>query len=109
MDNKLTIREVRVEDAERLVEIYSHYVLNTAVSFEYELPTLDEFKERIKNIKQKYPYLVCEKDGVIVGYVYASAYSKREAYDWTAATSIFLKANRLGVNVTLLTFMLSKW
>ena len=68
----LLIRNVRLEDAERLVEIYSYYVLNTAVSFEYEVPTVNEFKSRIEKITAKYPYLVCEKDGRIVGYVYAS-------------------------------------
>ena len=86
----LKIRDAQIDDAQRLLEIYSHYVLDTAVSFEYEVPSLDEFKERIKNIKKKYPYLVCEKDGKIIGYVYASAYSERAAYDWTVETSIYV-------------------
>ena len=88
--DELKIRDAKIEDAERLLEIYSHYVLNTAVSFEYAVPTLDEFKERIKNIKAKYPYLVCEKAGKIIGYVYASAYSSRESYSWTVSTSIYI-------------------
>ena len=88
--DKYVIREVQMEDAERLSEIYSHYVRNTAVSFEYDAPSAEEFRERIRNITKKYPYLVCEKDGYVVGYVYASAYSVREAYSWTAATSIYV-------------------
>ena len=64
--------------------------MNTAVSFEYKVPTVEEFKERIRKVKAKFPYLVCEKDGVIVGYVYASAYSEREAYSWTVSTSIYV-------------------
>jgi phosphinothricin acetyltransferase len=87
------IREAQIEDAARLVEIYSHYITDTAVSFEYEVPSVDEFKARITKIKQKYPYLVCEKDGMIVGYVYASAYSPRAAYDWTVTTSIYVDKN----------------
>ena len=75
MNEELKIRDAQLKDAERLVEIYSHYVLNTAVSFEYKVPTVDEFKERIRKVKSKFPYLVCEKGGVIVGYVYASSYS----------------------------------
>ena len=90
MDNKLTIREVRVEDAERLVEIYSHYVLNTAVSFEYEVPTVEEFTNRIQKICAKYPYLVCLDQDKVIGYAYAGAYSVREAYSWTATTSIYI-------------------
>ena len=88
--SELKIRDAQLEDAARLVEIYSHYVLNTAVSFEYAVPSLDEFKERIRKIKTKYPYLVCEKDGKIIGYVYAGAYSPRAAYNWTAETSIYI-------------------
>ena len=89
------IRTVSENDAERLVEIYSYYVKETAVSFEYEAPTVEEFKNRIKTITLKYPYLVYEEDGEILGYAYASAYSVREAYNWTATTSIYLdKSNR---------------
>ena len=95
MDEKLKIRDAQIEDAERLVEIYSYYVLNTAVSFEYKVPSVEEFKDRIIKVKKKFPYLVCEKNGTIVGYVYASAYSEREAYSWTVSTSIYVdKDNR---------------
>ena len=97
------IRDVREDDAAELVRIYSYYVLNTAVSFEYEAPTTQEFCERIKKITAKYPYLVCEKDGGIVGYVYAGEYSSREAYSWTVATSIYVKKElrRQGIGTML--------
>ncbi len=88
--SELKIRDAQLEDAQRLVEIYSHYVLDTAVSFECTAPSVEEFAERIKNIKTKFPYLVCEKDGKIIGYVYASSYSSRAAYDWTVSTSIYV-------------------
>ena len=90
MTNRLSIRAVQLSDAGRLAEIYSYYVLNTAVSFEYEAPSVDEFTERIKNTIEKYPYLVCEKNDLVVGYAYAGAYSTREAYAWTVSTSIYL-------------------
>ena len=86
----IKIREATTEDAARLVEIYSYYVLNTAVSFEYEVPTVEEFRQRIKKITAKYPYLVCLIDDKIVGYVYAGEYSSRSAYSWTAAMSIYV-------------------
>ena len=88
--SELKIRDAQLEDAARLVEIYSHYVLDTAVSFECTAPSVEEFADRIKNIKTKCPYLVCEKDGNIIGYVYASSYSSRAAYDWTVSTSIYV-------------------
>ena len=84
------IRDVRPEDAERLVEIYAYYILDTAVSFEYEVPSISEFTNRIEKISRKYPYLVCEIDGKVVGYVYAGTYSGRTAYNWTVTTSIYL-------------------
>ena len=90
MENELTIREVRAEDAEKLAEIYSWYVLNTAVSFEYAAPSAGEFEARIRKTKEKYPYLVCLKQDRIIGYAYAGAYSSREAYSWTATVSIYL-------------------
>ena len=88
--SELKIRDAQIEDAARLVEIYSPYVLDTAVSFECTAPSVEEFADRIKNIKTKFPYRVCEKDGKIIGYVYASSYSSRAAYDWTVSTSIYV-------------------
>ena len=86
----IKIREATTEDAARLVEIYSYYVLNTAVSFEYEVPSVEEFTERMRNVMKKYPYLVAVKDDYIVGYVYAGTYSARDAYSWTVANSIYV-------------------
>lgn len=86
----MTIRDAQISDAKRLTEIYSYYVLSTAVSFEYAVPTVEEFAGRIKKTTEKYPYLVCEIDSKIAGYAYASAYSSREAYDWTVTTSIYV-------------------
>ena len=86
----LTIRDARIADAERLLEIYAHYVLNTAVSFEYTVPSLSEFTERIRKTKEKYPYLVCENAHEVIGYAYAGPYSPREAYAWSAAASIYV-------------------
>ena len=88
--NDYAIREVRMEDAGRLAEIYSYYVQNTAISFEYDAPSASEFENRIRNTVGKFPYLVCEKYGHVVGYTYASAYSVRSAYAWTATTSIYV-------------------
>ncbi len=90
MTDRLSVRAVRLSDAGRLAEIYSYYVLNTAVSFEYEAPSADEFIKRIEHTTERYPYLVCEKDDQVVGYAYAGAYSAREAYAWTVGTSIYL-------------------
>lgn len=99
----MIIRNVRDTDIERIQEIYAYYVEYTAISFEYKAPTVDEFRRRIEKIQCKYPFLVCEIDDVVVGYVYASAYSGRDAYDWTVTTSIYIDKNirRQGVGSAL--------
>ena len=61
--NGTKIRPARPEDAEALLKIYSYYVLNTAVSYEYDAPSLEEFRGRIENTLKKYPYLLAEREG----------------------------------------------
>lgn len=84
------IRIARVEDAARIREIYSYYVENTAITFEVEVPTVEEFENRISRTLRKYPYFVYEDEGKIVGYTYASPYKFRKAYDWAVETSIYV-------------------
>jgi phosphinothricin acetyltransferase len=86
----IEIRAATPDDAERLLEIYRHYVLNTAISFEYNAPDLEEFRARIVKTLQKYPYLVAEQEGVILGYAYAGPFVGRKAYDWSAETTVYV-------------------
>ncbi len=90
MNNEITIRPVRLSDAEHLLEIYAPYVEHTAVTYEYDVPSLEEFKARIENICHNYPYLVALDDGNIIGYAYASAFKDRKAYSWAVETTIYL-------------------
>ena len=84
------IRTVRLEDAPRLLEIYGYYVKYTAISFEYEVPSVEEFRERIERTLARYPYLVLEEDGCVLGYTYAGPFKARAAYDWSCELSIYL-------------------
>lgn len=100
---ELKIRIASAKDAAALLEIYAPYVKNTAITFEYEVPSLQEFERRIENILKKYPYLVAETDGKIVGYAYVSAFKERAAYDWAVETSIYIdeKLKRMGIGKKL--------
>ena len=71
------IRPAQVTDAKELLAIYAPYVEKTAITFEYDVPSLSEFAERIANTLKKYPYLVAEEDGQILGYAYASPFKGR--------------------------------
>lgn len=86
----IKIREVLVEDAPRLLEIYSPYVSDTSISFEYAIPELHDFSHQISIISQSYPYIVAEMDGYILGYAYATKFKEREAFKWTCETSIYV-------------------
>lgn len=86
----IVIRDARSEDAPRLVEIYDHYVRHTAITFEYETPSVDEFRERMRRVMARYPYLVAERDGVVQGYAYAGAFHPRAAYDWCCELTVYV-------------------
>lgn len=86
----IRIRDVSINDAERLLKIYAPYVQNTAISFEYFVPSIETFAKRISRIIQKYPYIVAEENDIIVGYAYADEFKGREAFKWTVETSIYI-------------------
>lgn len=87
----MKIRYVEEKDAKELVNIYKPYVEDTAISFEYTTPSVEEFKNRIKTTLEKYPYILVEDDGEILGYAYASAFKSRIAYKKSVETSIYVK------------------
>ena len=89
----IKIRNATLEDAGRILEIYDYYVKNTAITFEYDTPTLTEFRKRMEKIMERYPYLVIEVDGHIEGYAYAGPFGGRAAYDWSCETTIYLNHN----------------
>lgn len=92
--NEVKIRVAATEDAEELLEIYMPYVEKTAISFEWDVPGLEEFQARIEKTLKKYPYLVAEKKGRLVGYAYTGPFVGRAAYAWGAEVSIYLKENQ---------------
>ena len=87
-----TLRVAVPEDAAELVEIYAPYVLNTAITFEYTVPTEAEFKERIENTLTRYPYFVAsDAQGRAAGYAYASSFKERAAYAHAAELSVYVR------------------
>lgn len=84
------IRKATPSDAERLLEIYGYYVQNTAITFECATPSLEEFTARMVRTLEHYPYIVAERDGIVVGYAYAGPLNPREAYDWSCETTIYV-------------------
>ena len=93
------LRVATPEDAAALAEIYAPYVRETAITFEYAVPSAAEFAGRIAHTLEKFPYLVAENDGEIVGYAYAGVFHPRAAYQWCAEMSVYVKRDvrRMGV------------
>ena len=89
----LKLREACADDASRLLEIYAPYIEHTAITFEYEVPSVEEFKQRIVNTLTMYPYIVALQNDRIVGYAYASAFHVRSAYAYNVEMSIYVDIN----------------
>lgn len=85
------IRPATPDDAAALLRVYGPYVEKTAITFEYEVPTLEEFRRRIETTLVQYPYLIAQQAGEVVGYAYAGPFHTRAAYAWAVETSIYVR------------------
>lgn len=99
MNTSVTIRMATKADAKEILAIYAPYVKDTAISFEYDVPSVEEFAERINNILKKYPYIVAMDNNQIIGYAYASSFKERVAYDWAVETTVYLRQDCRGKGV----------
>ena len=84
------IRMATKADIPAILEIYAPYILNTTYTFEYTVPTEEEFTRRFEAITAQFPWLVWEEAGKVLGYAYGSAPFERAAYSWCGEVSIYL-------------------
>lgn len=87
-----TVRLATEGDAERIRSIYEPYVRNSIVSFETAVPSVSEMERRIATTVERYPWLVCEHEGRVVGYAYAGPHRSRAAYRWSIDCSAYVQA-----------------
>jgi len=90
------IRTCAATDATPIAEIYNHYVRETVVTFEETPVSVDEMARRIEDIGARFPWLVWEDGGAVVGYAYASAWKSRSAYRFSVESTIYLTASYQG-------------
>ncbi|HFI0301963.1 TPA: N-acetyltransferase family protein [Streptococcus suis] len=100
----IVIRNAQVEDAANLVAIYAPYVEKTAITFETQVPAVEDFANRIEKTLKKFPYLVAVEEGQVVGYAYASTYYARAAYDWTVELSVYVQKEARGKGIGTLLY-----
>lgn len=94
MIDDISIRFAKPEDAKELLKIYAYYVTDTAISFETEVPSEEEFKLRIEEVLKSYPYILACKDDEILGYAYLHSFVGRKAYELSAETTIYLNPDK---------------
>ncbi len=78
------------------MSIYAPYIENTAITFEYDVPSVEEFAKRIYEITRHYPWIVYEENGKILGYAYGSPEHTRAAYQWTVESSVYISPDARG-------------
>ncbi len=92
----ILIRSAELRDVPAMLGIYAPYVEETSVSFEYAVPSEEEFRSRLERVQSFYPWLVAEQQGRVLGYAYASRFHPRAAYDWSVEVSIYLERGERG-------------
>lgn len=86
----IQLRLATPADARRILAIYAPYIENTSFTFETEIPTIEQFADRISSYLTNWPWLVCEVNGTIAGYAYATRHRERTAYQWCTESSVYI-------------------
>ncbi len=104
------IRSVKIEDAQAIADIYNYYILHSIVTFEEVLVDANEIKKRILAITPKFPWIVYEENGEIIGYSYATEWRYRFAYRFTVESTIYLnqKSQKKGIGKLLYTELINR-
>lgn len=93
------IRLATTEDAGSILEVYRPYVLETAISFEADAPSLREMQKRISETLSHFPWLVYENKTSILGYAYAGPFKSRCAYSWSVESTVYVKQDSVGKGI----------
>lgn len=92
-------RVAKNSDVKRILDIYTPYITDSLISFEIDVPSLEEFQARFKDIASFYPFIVCESNNQIIGFAYAHQYMERAAYQWDAELSIYIDQSFHGTGI----------
>jgi L-amino acid N-acyltransferase YncA len=97
------IRMAVPDDAAAMLAIYTKVVRESAITFEYEPPSIAEFAARVRAVTARHPWLVHLSDGALDGYGYATTWRARTAYQWTVETTVYVRedAHRRGIGRAL--------
>lgn len=99
MNGKVALRLADPADATAISAIYAPHVVDSAVSFETEAPSVETMAQRIRERLPTHPWLVAELDGEVAGYAYASPHRERAAYAWSCEVTAYVAAHALGRSI----------
>ncbi len=88
-----------INDVPAILEIYRPYIIETPITYETQVPSLSEFQNRFLEITKKYPWIVGERDGRVIGYAYVNLFKGRQAYDWTVESTVYVDKGCRGQGV----------
>lgn len=99
----MKLRMIKNDDIKTILKIYKHYVKNTPITFDYSVPTQKKYTKVVEKTLTKFPWIVAEINGEVVGYIYASPFKRRAAFSWSVETSIYISEqySGQGIGVTL--------
>jgi L-amino acid N-acyltransferase YncA len=105
-----SIRPAETRDAAAIAAIYAPHITEGVASFEMIPPDAAEMLTRMQQTTKSYPWLVCEKDGAVVGYAYAGPHNARAAYVWSVNVTVYIaqRHHRAGVGRTLYTALFAR-
>lgn len=95
----VVIRNAGIDDIEAILNIYAPYIKDTVVTFEYDIPSIEEFTERFLQITKKDPWIVCEIDNEIAGYAYNAPLFERTAFSWDTEFSVYINSKYHSMNI----------
>ena len=95
----IRLRIAREEDADAIAAIYAPHVTRGIASFEEQAPTAEEMRARIARLSGRFPWLVAEEDGAVLGYAYADRFRERSAYRWAVETTVYVADRAQGRGV----------
>jgi L-amino acid N-acyltransferase YncA len=87
------VRPASARDADACVAIYGPYVQNTAISWEIEIPSVDEMASRIASAQRTHEWLVLEHDDQVIGFAYGHALNRTPSHKWSAQTGIYVSGD----------------
>ncbi|MDR2150236.1 MAG: GNAT family N-acetyltransferase [Spirochaetaceae bacterium] len=110
LSNNKAIRPVMHSDAASLCSLYNYYIEHTVITFEEDTVSLQAMEERIRTITARYPWLVWEDGGEVIGYASTNRWRERPAYRFSVENSLYLRHGfeGQGIGSCLLAALLDK-